>query len=244
MTDELSREEAARTLGVALPCSPGQVKRAYRRQARQHHPDRGGDARVFHALQRAYERLAAEDTQAPPVLGGRPSRPPAAGPFAPSQAELSRLDSARTIPHGRLRLDTDLLASALARPHAGPLHPVRASSRAPGSLLNGVASVLATDLTATLAVANTTSDLAEPVVGIEVVGGARRARRALERAPLEGVWTRRRRTSTTALTSTVPPGRDRHTTAAAVALRVTRLLEALSWPLPQWTLTPADDVRS
>jgi len=242
VAEELTREEAARLLGLGLPCSPGQVKRAYRRQARQHHPDRGGDARVFHALQRAYERLSEGAGTEPRELGGRPSRTPAAAPPVPSHADLARLDHDRDLPPGRARLDTDLLASALARPHPAPLHPLVATSRAPGSLLNGAAPVLAADLTARLAVVNATTDLQEPVVRIEVVGGARRARRALERAPLEGVWTRRRRSSTTELSSAVRPADDRHDTAGLVAWRVARLLEQLSWPLPQWTLTPAEDI--
>ena len=244
MAEQLTREEAARVLDLALPCSPGQVKRAYRRQARQFHPDRGGDARTFDALQRAYERLVAEDTAAPPVVQGRPSRAPASTPQAPSRSELAALASDRAVPPGRLRLDTDLLASALARGHRQPLHPVLAASRAPGSALNRAASVLATDLTATLAIATTITDLREPVITIELTGGARRARRALERAPLEGVWTRLRRSSTTQLRSTIAPSAERHTSAAAVTLRVTRLLEHLAWPLPQWTLTPAEDVRA
>ena len=243
MAHELTREEAARLLGLTLPCSRGQLQRAYRRQVRQHHPDRGGDVRVFHALQAAYEHLTSEDTAAPPVVRGRPSRTPASVPVTPSRRELAELVSDRSVPPGRLRLDTDLLASALARSHDQPLHPLLASSRAPGSVLNRAASVLATDLTATLAIGATTTDLREPVVTIELTGGARRARRALEQAPLEGVWTRRRRSSTTQLSSTLHPGADRHTTAAAVTLRVTRLLEQLAWGLPQWTLTPAEDRR-
>ena len=243
MPQEPTREEAARLLGLGLPCSPGQVKRAYRRQARQHHPDRGGDARVFHALQLAYERLSEGSGTARPQVGGRPSRTPAASPPVPSRADLAGLGSDRDLPPGRTRLDSDLLASALARPHPQPLHPLAATSRAPGSLLNRAAPVLAADLTARLVVVNTTTDLREPVVRIEVVGGARRARKALERAPLEGVWTRRRRSSTTELSSAVQPAQDRRETAAVVAWRVARLLKQLSWPLPQWTLTPPEDAR-
>ena len=241
MPDQPSREEAARLLGITLPCSPGQVKRAYRRQARQHHPDRGGDARVFHALQRAFERLAEEETAIPRPVAGRPSRTPATTPRSPTRSELDALASDRDVPPGRLRLDTDLLSSALSRPHHEPVHPVQAASRAPGSALNRAASVLATDLTATLAIAAATDDLRRQVVSIEVIGGARRARKALESAPLEGLWTRRRRSSTTQLTSQVTVNGDRRHTAATATLRVARLLDGLGWPLSQWTLTPAED---
>jgi hypothetical protein len=47
----------------ALLLAPGaslaEVKRAYRSRARETHPDHGGDAAQFRAVQRAYERLEA-----------------------------------------------------------------------------------------------------------------------------------------------------------------------------------------
>ena len=33
------------------------IKKAYRRQAKRHHPDQGGDAAVFRKLHEAYEQL-------------------------------------------------------------------------------------------------------------------------------------------------------------------------------------------
>jgi hypothetical protein len=44
------------TLGLKAGASPEQIKSAYRRLARQHHPDCGGDPERFKELQRAYER--------------------------------------------------------------------------------------------------------------------------------------------------------------------------------------------
>jgi curved DNA-binding protein CbpA len=44
-------------LGVSAAASWGEVKRAYRKRALQHHPDKGGDAEKFKTLQNAYERL-------------------------------------------------------------------------------------------------------------------------------------------------------------------------------------------
>jgi curved DNA-binding protein len=45
------------TLGVEKNATPDQIKQAYRRLAGQHHPDRGGDTKVFQDIQRAYSIL-------------------------------------------------------------------------------------------------------------------------------------------------------------------------------------------
>lgn len=244
MSDPLTREQAARLLEVTLPCGPGQLKRAYRRLARQHHPDRGGDARRFHELRAAYRRLAADDADAPVVIGGRPSRTARTAPSAPSRTELEAIRTDAGLPDGRVRLTIDLLASALARVHPGPVHPVRAASRAPGAPLNGLAGVLAPDLTSHLAVAPTVDDRGVPGVGLEVVAGTRRARRALDAAALDGVWTRRRRSTSTTLSARIAPTADRGGTAALAAAQLDRLLRELAWPLEQWTLTTDEALPS
>lgn len=46
------------TLGVARDASQEEIKRAYRKLAMKHHPDRGGDAERFQELQAAYETLS------------------------------------------------------------------------------------------------------------------------------------------------------------------------------------------
>jgi DnaJ family protein A protein 2 len=48
------------TLGVAKDCSQTDIKKAYRTLARQHHPDKGGDAEKFKQIQEAYEVLSDE----------------------------------------------------------------------------------------------------------------------------------------------------------------------------------------
>ena len=59
------------TLGVGKDASPDEIKKAFRRLAAQHHPDRGGDTKKFQEIQAAYdvlsdpEKRAAYDTPAP-----------------------------------------------------------------------------------------------------------------------------------------------------------------------------------
>lgn len=52
-------------LGLSPPVSPEQVKRAYRCLAKQVHPDAGGNAAAFIALNRSYEEAMS-------LVGGRP----------------------------------------------------------------------------------------------------------------------------------------------------------------------------
>ncbi len=47
---DVDRAEAARELGVASQATPIDVERAFRRAARSHHPDLGGDPRRFHRV--------------------------------------------------------------------------------------------------------------------------------------------------------------------------------------------------
>ena len=47
-------------LGLTPDADIDQIKRAYRKRALETHPDRGGDAEVFRAVQGAYERALAK----------------------------------------------------------------------------------------------------------------------------------------------------------------------------------------
>jgi hypothetical protein len=231
----MTREQALRVLRVPPTADAATVKRAYRRLAREHHPDLGGDPATFHDLQRAFERLADEVpvVARPRVVRGRPSRAHAG--FA-TTIDLASVDWAAPLPAPRDRFDRDRLAVWLARDHAAPLHPLEAASRAPASRLNGLATVLAGDLSSSLQVRPDTDDRGAPVVTVELRGSCRRARRALDRASLEGTWLRTRGSNTTVLTTSVAPDPDRRVTAVRVTDRVDRLLDAVAWPLRDWRL--------
>lgn len=45
-------------LGVNRNASPDEIKKAYRKMAAQHHPDKGGDTAKFQEVQKAYETLS------------------------------------------------------------------------------------------------------------------------------------------------------------------------------------------
>ncbi len=46
------------TLGIQRDAGPDEIKKAYRKMAAQHHPDKGGDTAKFQEVQKAYETLS------------------------------------------------------------------------------------------------------------------------------------------------------------------------------------------
>lgn len=52
------------TLGVSRTASPDEIKRAFRKLASQHHPDKGGDTAKFQSIQAAYDTLGDTDKRA------------------------------------------------------------------------------------------------------------------------------------------------------------------------------------
>jgi len=52
------------TLGVSESASQDEIKKAYRKMANQHHPDKGGDTNRFQQIQSAYETLSDDNRRA------------------------------------------------------------------------------------------------------------------------------------------------------------------------------------
>lgn len=241
------RREALAVLRVPPSADAGAIKQAYRRLARDHHPDRGGDPDRFHELQVAYELLLTGEATARPVRpAGRPSRPAAAW-------DADRVDRRAAVDVGTVDwdgptstgvLDTDVLARLLAdAPGSTPIGTVVATSRAPGSRLNRAASRLSPDLTAELRVTTEVDDRARVVVVTTLRTGNRRARRAVEAVALDGGWIRSRRSSTTILRHVATPDDDARTTAVRTVRHVCTMLDRLGWPLGSWAVTGSGSSR-
>ena len=58
--EDLDGDNHYKVLEVRKNATPEQLKLAYRKQARIHHPDKGGDANRFAAIQKAWEVSAGE----------------------------------------------------------------------------------------------------------------------------------------------------------------------------------------
>lgn len=241
MTDGLTRREAAGVLGVAISANTAEVKRRYRRLARDHHPDRGGDPEAFHSLHRAYLRLVEDDAPAAPkVARGRPSRTSSVFVEEPEGVDISGIDWDRSLADMAKHLDPDSVAVWLAHPEASIVRPLEATSRAPHSRLNRVAHLLSTELTSTLHIGEQRDDHRGVAVVIDVLGANRRARKALDVVSLGDDWVRKRRSTMTQLRCTITPSRDPRATAVRAVRLVTSLLDDLDWPLEDWRL-PAKD---
>jgi curved DNA-binding protein len=52
------------TLGIAESATPDEIKKAYRKLASQHHPDKGGDTATFQRIQIAYDTLSDDNKRA------------------------------------------------------------------------------------------------------------------------------------------------------------------------------------
>jgi hypothetical protein len=147
------------------------------------------------------------------------------------------VDWDQPLPTGPVALGHDLLARWLAAPSVAPVHPLVATSRAPGSRLNRAAPRLSGDLTAALQIGADTDDRGRAVVSAHLTAGNRRARRTLDAVGLDGGWVRRRGSATTTLWRAVSPDADRRVTALRTAQSVDELLERARWPLDSWLVT-------
>jgi len=56
--EPIDNESLYATLGVSKSASQDEIKKAYRAKAREHHPDKGGDEKVFKDIQEAYDVLS------------------------------------------------------------------------------------------------------------------------------------------------------------------------------------------
>ncbi|BDZ55799.1 J domain-containing protein [Agromyces marinus] len=102
MPDSPLSDSPYEVLGVAADADAATLRTAYRRALRHAHPDTGGDAARFHAVQRAWELVGTPEARAAFDRGRGPGMAePEHAPWAPS-APRARRDSrplARTYGH-------------------------------------------------------------------------------------------------------------------------------------------------
>lgn len=249
-------DEARQLLGVSADADAREIRRAYRRLARQHHPDAGGDPSAFHELQQAVELMLSRPKLAPPPASpstSRATRPSTARPVAETAwgesttprwhaeaCDLSRVDWTLTIPDAPHPCDTDSVAVAAARVLNGAVvHPVSAVSRKPGALLNRVSHWVSNDLLArwTIEPARDRGIRGHDVeIRFDFPAGRTRKRADAVRFP-QG-WTRLRRPDATVVSLVMPPSRDRRATALRAVDHLEAALVALEWPLTDWYRIP------
>ncbi|NQX10684.1 DnaJ domain-containing protein [Microbacteriaceae bacterium VKM Ac-2855] len=75
MPDSPSARTPYEVLGVPASASDDELRRAYRRLLRETHPDTGGEAGRFHAVQLAWERIGSADARRDYDRGTSPSAP-------------------------------------------------------------------------------------------------------------------------------------------------------------------------
>lgn len=60
----MSKRDYYEVLGINKPSNPDEIKKAYRKLAKEHHPDKGGDESTFKEVSEAYEVLSDKDKKA------------------------------------------------------------------------------------------------------------------------------------------------------------------------------------
>lgn len=93
MTDSPADATPYEVLGVPASADDDTLRRAYRRAARESHPDLGGDAQRFRRVQLAWERIGTPAARRAYDVGSRGYAGPAAS--GPSAASAGRPDTGR-----------------------------------------------------------------------------------------------------------------------------------------------------
>lgn len=239
----ISSPDARDLLGVDRHASPDDIRRAYRRAARLHHPDHGGDVSTFQQLVDAVDVLLDRADRDGPVATspstGRRAYPSTSGQYTPhatadAEPDLGLLDDARAPSRGQ-RWSPAGLAAAVVDAFESPLHDaVRGTSRRPGSVLNRFVRHLSPDLLASWVVTGATRR-GVPGRDLEVVATfPPGARRWIDRVDLPPRWTTTRNPARTESVAVVRPGSSEAATAIRVADTLVGLCDTIAWPLGDW----------
>ncbi len=240
----MSHHRARELLQVDRHATADDIRRAYRRAARSHHPDAGGDAQTFQDLVAAVDLLLDRADREPPVAAspstGRRAYPSTAGQHGRGHAadvDLSVLANA-TAPGTGDAWSVGGVAAAVAGAYdtSGP-DRISGVSRRPGSFLNRFGRHLSGDLLSRWEV---TGASRRGVAGrdLEVVasfppGGRRR----IDRASVPPGWSTTRNPGVTESTYVVRPGPSEAATAVQVAEVLEQFCTAIKWPLGDWYRT-------
>lgn len=114
----MQHQDPRAVLGLPFDATRGEAQRAFRRLAKQTHPDAGGDAAAFRAVAGAWAELAAALPAVLPAepLGPRtpwPSRP--VGAYRPEPGRVVWAEPRRTPPAARRPDFAAVLDAELAR---------------------------------------------------------------------------------------------------------------------------------
>lgn len=240
---------ALQVLGLHVDASRDDVKRAYRRLARDHHPDAGGDAATFHRVREAFEELAGGvpelDVPGPQEVRASVEERwwEAPGVFHDAPVDTSLLDDAAPpdTAAAAVVVDRATLARLLLPRDDASVGRVTLRSRGPGAWLNRVIAWLQPDLLTRLDIGPATSGPRPGHdVSVRLRGAAGPGRRRLATGDLPAGWTRRRGATSVDVSRDLRPARTGPETAVRTAQVVNETLDALDWPLRQWTLLGAD----
>ena len=73
LSNPLMNNELSKILGVSPSASTDEIHEAFRKKARQHHPDLGGDRKKFQQINAAYEELLKQKNSEKSALAGQAS---------------------------------------------------------------------------------------------------------------------------------------------------------------------------